>query len=78
MIRVIGGAVILLAMTGPSFELTIRWNQIRGVNSLDSVGQLVPFMLSLGQLIHIHSGQIQWCKVNLILCHCHPRQNIVR
>jgi hypothetical protein len=51
--RVIFGAGFLLAVTVPPFELTIRWNQIRGVNSLNSVGQLVPFMLSVGQLIHI-------------------------
>jgi hypothetical protein len=51
--RAMAGAGLLLAFTVPPFELVIRWNQIRGVDRLDSVGQLVPFMLSLGQLIHI-------------------------
>lgn len=52
-VRALLGAGILLAFTVPPFELVIKWNQIRGVDRLDSVGQLVPFMLSLGQLIHI-------------------------
>lgn len=52
-IRTVFGAGLVLAVTIPPFELTIRWNKIRGVDRLDSVGQLVPFMLSLGQFIHI-------------------------
>jgi hypothetical protein len=34
-------------------EVTIRWNKIRGVDSLDSVSQLVPFVIGLGQLLYV-------------------------
>ena len=28
-----------------SIELTIRWNNIQGVNSVDSTGQLIPLII---------------------------------
>lgn len=28
-----------------SVELTIRWNNIQGVNTIDSTGQLIPFIM---------------------------------
>ncbi|KAK3386010.1 hypothetical protein B0H63DRAFT_190581 [Podospora didyma] len=34
-------------------ELQIQWNNIRGVQRLDSVGQLIPFLLSVGMLGHV-------------------------
>ena len=34
-------------------EMQIKWNDIRGVHRLDSPGQLIPFLLSLGQLLHV-------------------------
>ncbi|KAM0209041.1 hypothetical protein ACHAQD_011355 [Fusarium lateritium] len=36
-----------------SVELQIKWNQIRNVQSLGSVSQLVPFIVALGQFVHI-------------------------
>ena len=37
----------------PAIEMQIKWNGIRGVNRLDSPGQLIPLLLSLGQLVHV-------------------------
>lgn len=34
-------------------ELVLHWNKIHGVYSLDSVGQLIPFILGLGQLLDV-------------------------
>jgi hypothetical protein len=34
-------------------ELTIKWNSIRGVNSLSSAGQTIPFVVGLGALVRI-------------------------
>ncbi|KAF2810533.1 uncharacterized protein BDZ99DRAFT_476685 [Mytilinidion resinicola] len=34
-------------------ELTIKWNKVKGVNRIDSVSQLVPFVLGLGQLLDV-------------------------
>ena len=46
-------ALASLALMVPAVELSIQWNQIRGVQALDSVGQLVPFILALGQFAHV-------------------------
>lgn len=46
-------AALVLAFTVTPMELLIHWNEIRGLNRLDSVGQLVPFILAAGQLLHI-------------------------
>ena len=46
--------IALLAISILSTELTISWNHIHGVTSpstLRSVGQLVPLVIALGQLI---------------------------
>jgi hypothetical protein len=32
-------------------ELTIKWNKLRGVNSLSSVGQTIPFIIGVGSLV---------------------------
>ncbi|KAM0339572.1 hypothetical protein ACHAPU_010872 [Fusarium lateritium] len=42
-----------------SVELQIQWNQIRNVQSLGSVSQLVPFIIALGQLTHIAYSTIR-------------------
>lgn len=34
-------------------ELTIRWNDISGVHSLDSPGQYIPFFIGLAQLMSV-------------------------
>lgn len=46
-------AALVLAFTVTPMELLIHWNEVRGLNRLDSVGQLVPFTLAAGQLLHI-------------------------
>jgi hypothetical protein len=42
-------AVIVVAAT----ELTIKWNQIQGVNSLASAGQTIPFAIGVALFIRI-------------------------
>lgn len=34
-------------------ELTIRWNQISDVHSLNSPGQFIPFFIGLAQLMSV-------------------------
>lgn len=34
-------------------ELTIKWNNVTGLNSLDSAGQLIPFVIGLGILVRV-------------------------
>jgi hypothetical protein len=34
-------------------ELSIRWNNISGVNTLDSAGQLIPFLVGLFMCIRV-------------------------
>lgn len=34
-------------------ELTIRWNHITGVGSINASGQLIPLVLAAGQLLHL-------------------------
>jgi hypothetical protein len=34
-------------------ELVLHWNKVHGVYQLDSVGQLIPFILGLGQLLDV-------------------------
>lgn len=52
-------SAIYLALMVPSAELQIRWNQIHGVQALDSVGQLVPFIMALGQFVHVAYSTIR-------------------
>ncbi|KAL9073481.1 MAG: hypothetical protein Q9161_002902 [Pseudevernia consocians] len=42
-------ASTLLAAT----ELTIRWNKIKGINTLSSAGQTIPFLIGVGALARI-------------------------
>lgn len=44
---------IFLALITIAVELPIQWNEIRNVQSLGSVSQLVPFIVALGQFIHV-------------------------
>lgn len=51
----IKGNVLLLAffpLSATGLELTIHWNNISGVNTLASVSQLFPFVLSLGTALY--------------------------
>jgi hypothetical protein len=39
-----------------SIEFMIRWNKISGVNSLASVGQLIPLLIGIGGLISVYTA----------------------
>lgn len=43
-------------------ELTISWNNIRGLSKMNTPGQLIPFVLGLGGLI-----RVLWCKWRLVM-----------
>lgn len=43
-------------------ELTISWNNIRGLSIINTLGQLIPFVLGLGGLI-----RVVWCKWRLVM-----------
>jgi hypothetical protein len=34
-------------------ELTIKWNSLRGVNTLSSAGQTIPFLVGVGSLVRV-------------------------
>jgi len=34
-------------------ELTIKWNSLRGVDTLSSAGQTIPFLIGVGALVHV-------------------------
>ena len=42
-------ASVIVAAT----ELTIKWNNIKGVNTLSSAGQMIPFVIGVGALVRI-------------------------
>ncbi|KAF2098397.1 hypothetical protein NA57DRAFT_77190 [Rhizodiscina lignyota] len=46
-------------------ELTIQWNYIKGIQSLGSVGQLIPMALGVGGLVKViwgaFVGDEEWC-----------------
>src|SRR6201999_4349609 len=46
-------------------ELTIQWNYIKGIQSLASVGQLIPLALGVGGLAKViwgaFEGDKEWC-----------------
>ncbi|KAM0314825.1 hypothetical protein ACHAPQ_011729 [Fusarium lateritium] len=50
---------IFIGLMVTSVELQIKWNQIRNVQSLGSVSQLVPFIVALGQFVHIAYSTIR-------------------
>lgn len=39
-----------------SIELMIKWNGITGVNSLTTVGQLIPFLIGFSGFISVYQG----------------------
>lgn len=43
-------------------ELTISWNNIRGLSNINTPGQLIPFVLGLCGLI-----RVLWCKWRLVM-----------
>ena len=47
----IAGVVMLLAII--AVELVISWNNIQGVNTILSTGQLIPFVIGIGGLVKI-------------------------
>jgi hypothetical protein len=55
--------VAILAVFVPVFEVTIRQNKIRDVDRLDSVGQLTPLILAVGQLLaELYSVGWRWIE----------------
>jgi hypothetical protein len=47
-------AVVIMLFLVFSIEFMIRWNKISGVNSLASVGQLIPLLIGIGGLISVY------------------------
>ena len=54
-----------------SIELTIRWNDILGVNTVDSTGQLIPLIMGCVSASQVLKKVILLAlgKVNLFLAH---------
>ncbi|TID13969.1 hypothetical protein E2P81_ATG07036 [Venturia nashicola] len=51
------GLLPTIPFTIAACEMAIKWNGIKKVNSIDSTGQLIPLVLSIGQLLHfLYSG----------------------
>lgn len=48
-----GFGLVFLAIFVAGVELIIKWNHIQGVDRIDSTGQLLPFVVSLGTLISL-------------------------
>ncbi|KAM7205775.1 hypothetical protein V8F20_003008 [Naviculisporaceae sp. PSN 640] len=46
-------AGIFLSSIVPAVERQIQWNDIQGVQTVDSVGQLAPLILAVGMLLHV-------------------------
>jgi hypothetical protein len=36
-----------------AIELTLTWNSVSGISSMNSVGQLIPFMVGVGGLAQV-------------------------
>ncbi|KAF8422727.1 hypothetical protein EV426DRAFT_702540 [Tirmania nivea] len=49
----IAGAVMLLAIIAVELVITGSWNNIQGVNTILSTGQLIPFVIGIGGLAKI-------------------------
>lgn len=49
MVQSVATATVVVVAT----ELTIQWNDITGLNSLDSAGQLIPFVIGSGILVRV-------------------------
>ncbi len=48
---------IFIALLITQIELTLVWNNVRGLQSLSSLGQLIPFILGVGGLIKVLWGK---------------------
>jgi hypothetical protein len=46
------GLLPTIPFTIAACEMAIKWNGIKGVNGVASTGQLIPLVLSIGQLLH--------------------------
>jgi len=46
------GLLPTIPFTIAACEMAIKWNHIQGVNNVSSTGQLIPLVLSIGQLLH--------------------------
>ena len=53
--------LLLIIILAIQVELTIIWNHVSGLNSLTSVGQLIPFILGVGGLLNV-----LWSKWRLL------------
>jgi hypothetical protein len=47
-------AAVMMLFLVLSIEFMIKWNKISGVNSLASVGQLIPLLIGIGGLISVY------------------------
>lgn len=48
--------LVILALLVASVEVTIQYNGIRGVQSMSSVGQLIPAVIGIGGLVRVVWG----------------------
>ena len=46
-------AIVVLTVVIAAIEATISWNEIEGVNSLNSPAQWIPMLLGIGQIIRV-------------------------
>lgn len=53
--------LVLIILFITQVELTIVWNHVSGLNSLTSLGQLIPFILGVGGLL-----KVLWSKWRLV------------
>lgn len=51
--KAFAAGVVVLTIFVTGIELVIKWNHIQGVNQIDSTGQLLPLVVSLGTLISL-------------------------
>ena len=49
--------LVFIALLITQIELTLRWNNVSGLQSLSSLGQLIPFILGVGGLIKVLWGK---------------------
>jgi hypothetical protein len=68
--------VICLAWAIAATECTLAWNQISGINSISSTGQLIPFIIgvvSLAQIIYtivVYNTQVILSDMLLVSIFC--------
>lgn len=52
-----------------AIELTIHWNNITNMYTLDSTVQYVPLAVGLGGFVRLIYGGLKLWLVNIVLCH---------